>query len=208
MTTPKEHVAAFEDAHPGALGTLQDMARKSGFASDMISRIRARGFDSLSQRQREATLRMVAREEARAAAEVALMRVGGQSIMDALAAAQGSGLKKPKLRAAGITISTASSTGSIHFKIHIKPDGDEDSYAIFKPLWATDDGQHLVGSMTPEAAAQIVAGFTQIARDPHAAAIEYGRQTGTCACCGRTLTDPESVRLGIGPVCRKNWGWA
>jgi hypothetical protein len=23
-----------------------------------------------------------------------------------------------------------------------------------------------------------------------------------CGCCGRELTDPESVRLGIGPVCR------
>lgn len=24
---------------------------------------------------------------------------------------------------------------------------------------------------------------------------------GTCGCCGRTLTDPESILRGIGPVC-------
>jgi len=24
-----------------------------------------------------------------------------------------------------------------------------------------------------------------------------------CACCGRELTEPESVRIGIGPICRE-----
>ena len=26
---------------------------------------------------------------------------------------------------------------------------------------------------------------------------------GRCACCGKKLTDEESVRLGIGPTCRR-----
>lgn len=30
----------------------------------------------------------------------------------------------------------------------------------------------------------------------------FASQTGNCYVCNRTLTDPESVRLGIGPVCR------
>lgn len=29
---------------------------------------------------------------------------------------------------------------------------------------------------------------------------------GRCACCGRTLTVPESVRTGIGPECAKRYG--
>lgn len=33
------------------------------------------------------------------------------------------------------------------------------------------------------------------------AAVAYGRATGNCACCGRLLTDPDSVRRGIGPIC-------
>lgn len=32
-------------------------------------------------------------------------------------------------------------------------------------------------------------------------AAEYGHLHGLCAICGRTLTDPESVERGIGPVC-------
>lgn len=34
-------------------------------------------------------------------------------------------------------------------------------------------------------------------------AAEWGRLTGTCVCCGALLTDPKSVRDGIGPVCAK-----
>lgn len=34
-------------------------------------------------------------------------------------------------------------------------------------------------------------------------AAEYGHLHGLCAICGKTLTDPESVQRGIGPVCAK-----
>ncbi len=47
----------------------------------------------------------------------------------------------------------------------------------------------------------------EVAADPKQAAIAYGKQYGTCACCGRDLTDPASVALGIGPVCASKWGW-
>lgn len=36
-----------------------------------------------------------------------------------------------------------------------------------------------------------------------ATAAKLGLQFGICQICARDLTDPESVRLGIGPVCRK-----
>lgn len=32
-------------------------------------------------------------------------------------------------------------------------------------------------------------------------AAEYGKLTGVCCCCGRTLTNPDSIAKGIGPVC-------
>lgn len=34
----------------------------------------------------------------------------------------------------------------------------------------------------------------------------FGLRTGMCAICGRTLTDPESVQKGIGPVCEGKYG--
>lgn len=36
----------------------------------------------------------------------------------------------------------------------------------------------------------------------------YGDKFGQCCNCGKLLTDPESVRLGIGPVCRKHFAFA
>lgn len=38
--------------------------------------------------------------------------------------------------------------------------------------------------------------------------VAYGRETGNCACCGRELTNPESVALGIGPICASKFGVA
>ena len=30
---------------------------------------------------------------------------------------------------------------------------------------------------------------------------------GKCCCCGRKLTEPESIQTGIGPICRQRKGW-
>jgi hypothetical protein len=40
-----------------------------------------------------------------------------------------------------------------------------------------------------------------ILHDPTKAMIDYGRQIGHCAICGRTLTNEESIAAGIGPIC-------
>jgi hypothetical protein len=37
--------------------------------------------------------------------------------------------------------------------------------------------------------------------NPEASALEYGREFGVCSICGRMLTNPESIRLAIGPIC-------
>jgi len=29
---------------------------------------------------------------------------------------------------------------------------------------------------------------------------------GICSCCGRTLTTPHSVEMGVGPVCFQRYG--
>jgi hypothetical protein len=34
----------------------------------------------------------------------------------------------------------------------------------------------------------------------------YGHETGTCSICARTLSDPLSVQMGIGPICAKRFG--
>lgn len=60
----------------------------------------------------------------------------------------------------------------------------------------TSSGQ-IHSALAPELAPVLTAANA----DPVAAAREYGYRTGSCACCGRTLTDPVSVFGGIGPIC-------
>ncbi len=46
--------------------------------------------------------------------------------------------------------------------------------------------------------------FQRFDSDSKKLMIHYGLETGECSRCGRLLTDPESIRQGIGPVCG---GW-
>lgn len=46
-----------------------------------------------------------------------------------------------------------------------------------------------------------------IAEDPREAMLRYGREIGSCGHCGRTLTNPLSREIGIGPICRAKMGW-
>jgi Family of unknown function (DUF6011) len=43
------------------------------------------------------------------------------------------------------------------------------------------------------------------AADPEAAAKAYGLRFSSCSCCGLELTNPLSIELGIGPICRAKW---
>ena len=45
-----------------------------------------------------------------------------------------------------------------------------------------------------------------IAKDPIAAFALYGQELGVCGVCGATLTNEDSRRIGIGPVCRRKLG--
>lgn len=49
--------------------------------------------------------------------------------------------------------------------------------------------------------------FKEIEVDPKQAMLDYGLQSGTCGACSSPLSDPESLRLGIGPKCRAKRGW-
>lgn len=54
---------------------------------------------------------------------------------------------------------------------------------------------------TDEQLARILAA----AADPLAAAKAFGLRFSSCSCCGRELTNPESIKLGIGPICAEKW---
>jgi hypothetical protein len=119
------------------------------------------------------------------------------AIETSLATAKSNGLKFPKLRLADFVFSLASATSANAGSIYVK-----DNHGEY--LGKISGGKLLaVRACSEEAKRSIL----EVAADPKQAAIAYGKQYGTCACCGRDLTDPASVALGIGPVCASKWGW-
>jgi hypothetical protein len=61
-----------------------------------------------------------------------------------------------------------------------------------------------LGSQAPgrtyQGGAQVV--LRNVMADPKAAVARFGQEIGRCGICGLVLTDEESRRIGIGPVCR------
>lgn len=54
---------------------------------------------------------------------------------------------------------------------------------------------------------QMVVDFlTDFATDPVAKSQEYGKKSGICCFCHKCLDREESLEVGYGPVCAKNWG--
>jgi hypothetical protein len=49
--------------------------------------------------------------------------------------------------------------------------------------------------------------LNKIAANPSQVAKDYGRRVGKCSCCGRDLTDADSIAAGIGPICATSWGF-
>lgn len=45
-----------------------------------------------------------------------------------------------------------------------------------------------------------------IMEDPETAMIMYGMKLGVCGVCGKTLTNPDSIANGIGPICMNKMG--
>ncbi len=79
-----------------------------------------------------------------------------------------------------------------------------------KMQFFTAAGVPLVGGKlftSRDASPDNVSQMTEVLADPRSAAIAYGKTFGKCSVCNRDLSDPESVSLGIGPVCAKRFGW-
>lgn len=193
-------IDAFHEEKPGLIDTLQGMVEWNGFAASLCENFQKYG--NLSDKQVAAAERMVAKVAATRAARAAERDL--KSVVVDLAAiralfqtAHANGHKRPKYRAEDLVISRA-------------PDNGRNAGA----LYVCGTGDDYVGKITADdifrptnAAGSDVAGkLATIAADPRAAAVAYGRKTGSCSCCGRELTNHESIGAGIGPICATKWG--
>jgi hypothetical protein len=195
---------AWKDANPAETAWMESSAPRFEFAKSMLDALNKYG--SLTEKQmatvQRLTVQNVERQaqyqvERQAKAETA-PTVSVEAIEVAFQTAKGAGIKFPKLRLEGFVFSPAGEKSSNAGAVYIK--NKEDGVYLGKVV-----GGKLFTSRdcSAEAKDRIVA----VATDPKQAAIAYGQKFGSCAVCGRALTDSDSVDRGIGPICAEKYGW-
>ena len=174
----------------------------SEFYQELLAK--AKQYGELSERQLAAIVSGYAKQQARdvvRTAERAERTASAPSIelvriRELLDTALGNSIKKPILRCGDLAISIAPATGNNSGCLYVK---DAGNYAGK----ITSEGKFLA---VRESRAEVGTELQVLAADPLAALIAHGHKTGQCSCCGRTLTEATSVKLGIGPICRDKWG--
>jgi len=157
-------------------------------------------FGSLTERQAEAVRNAIARdaaradEQARRAAEAP--EAQADKLYQAFNAAKAAGLLNPKIRIDGFEFKPAKESSRWPGSVYALQDG---AY-----IGRVTEGRFFASRACTEEASRRV---LEIMADPAKAAEAHGLQTGKCSCCGRTLTNKDSVGLGIGPICRSRFGW-
>jgi len=164
-----------------------------------------------SDKQVSAIKSMVAKTKERAAVraqekaerEAAAPVVDLNAIEVLFANASASGYKRPSFRAEGLVIKPGKNsalyvmtTDRMEFGYYGEQPGYEGKIVDSKFHETRDTMDNTLPRLQ------------KIAEDPLEAALNYGRRTGRCACCGRELTKHASIDAGIGPVCAGKWGLA
>ena len=168
----------------------------SNFAASLRSYRQRTG--GLSEGQINKVLEIVERNQQKTEAAPARPKVVVK-LMDAFNTAKRNGVKfakgPPTLRFKDFKASLAPASGRNPGAVYIKVDG------VYM-------GKIVQGEFfkQPECTEELLASVVKTMQDPLAAAVEYGKATVRCSCCGRSLTNKLSRQLGIGPICRTSWG--
>jgi hypothetical protein len=185
---------------PALIDRLKEIASWNDFARSLLDQSNCR--KRWSDRQIEAAWRMVDKIDAKNAEKPAASereKPVFHAIHRLFSSALEAGFKKPVFRAEGLKLSMAPLHGVNAGCIYVV-EIEADQY-LGK---ITVEGHFLpVRDVEGE---QVEARLTKIDSQPTEAAVAYGRATGRCSCCGRELTNKLSIELGIGPICRANWG--
>lgn len=120
-------------------------------------------------------------------------------IVNAIETAKGKGLKRITMRFDEFIAKPSKYDGKVYIFAHEKEVNQWGTMSNIYLGWITSNETNL-GEVAIIQAVQFAAA------DPYAAAKLYGQNTGSCSCCGRELTNPISIELGIGPICREKFG--
>lgn len=191
----------FNAEHPGLIESMRPLTTWNSFVLSLFDQFEAKG--SLSDKQVAAAINQIekaaardaerAAEKAKAIAEAPVIDLGNVRAM--FEVAKSNGLKKPGLWFGDLKISEAPATGRNAGALYVKQNGEyagKIDGSTFHPGWGIKQGP-------------ILEALLEIAANPADVLRVKGKQTGKCCCCGRELSDPESVANGIGPICASKW---
>ena len=191
---------------------LREVQSWNGFAASLVRQYDRKG--DLSVPQWQAAERMFAKMDANAKRkEKAKADVDGSRIRKMFDDALANGKKRRALRAARMERNPDGSLVMVdgkpvaHERIVMTPAREPRT-----EIWVKVEGEFCGGikdgKFRPNASAPEWLGseLQFLAADPSNTCRMYGMATDTCSCCGRTLTDPASIALGIGPICAEKWG--
>lgn len=174
------------------------IAGKSAFLQSLADQYSKRG--RLSEAQVNAVRSGAQRKaEAEAARGVEVSSEGADRLSQVFQNATSAGLKRPALRVGELVFKPAKASSANAGAIYVTAGAGFDAPYLGKVV-----GSKFIPSRDCEAGD--VSLVERVMADPLAEAVAHGRETGECSCCGRALENEESVRLGIGPVCREKWG--
>lgn len=185
MTTIEQKIEAWKAANPAVYQWIVENLEENVFAESLANGLMKWG--SLTEKQCLAVQRIVNGSGKE-------VEVDASKIEAAISRARTAGLQSPRLR-----------FGDLRFQASRK-----DPASIYTK---TKDGTYLGrvsgGLFRPSSlcSQDNVDEVREVLADPAAAAVKHGRQYGQCACCGKELSDPESVAKGIGPVCAEKFGF-
>lgn len=195
--------AAIIEAHPGLVEFLKANTW-SEFLRDMLKAFETKGelSDNMVAAIRRTQVKVEARDAERKATKAIeqaanTVALDLSSIHTMFNKAQEAGLKKLVYRAEGVVLSLAKPGSANPGAIYVKTVGGEYLGKVLDKKFQA----------TREATPEHKQALDIIAANPSEAASNYGKKTGKCSCCGRELTDPVSVKMGIGPICAEKWGF-
>jgi hypothetical protein len=124
-----------------------------------------------------------------------------EALFNAFEAAKAKGAKRLTLRFNGINVKPNRDLSALW--VTSQTEKEEGNYGL-KPKYLGKVTRQQIDSRLSDDVQQTI---MLAANDPLNAAIQYGKVSGECSCCGRELTDPQSIERGIGPICATKFGW-
>lgn len=186
----KSNVEQFKEAKPLLWQHMEANAGASFFASLMEAVAK---YGELTARQESAVLNSIERKRNAALEAAARVEAAPVVSLENISAAfdrAAKRLKYPRLSIATYVFTHAGANSKNPGALYVKREG------VY--LGKIMHGKFLGAKSTTQAEVEQI---LKIAADPKAAAVEHGRLTGNCAICNRQLTNEESVKFGIGPIC-------